>query len=152
MKKSFLALLAGAGLVAAGLCLRFLPPAGPAPDNPVQWQRSQAGDESVTAAFRRRQSNLQVRGEGRVIKLLADDTRGLRHQRFILRLASGQTLLIVHNIDQAPRIDDLRPGDRVEFAGEYEWNRNGGLVHWTHRANRGRHPGGWLRHNGRLYH
>src|SRR5690606_15597931 len=57
-----------------------------------------SGDSSVGRAFKDRKSNIQVEGEGVVIRLLADDLNGSRHQRFILRLASGQTLLIAHNI------------------------------------------------------
>jgi hypothetical protein len=44
-------------------------------------------------AFIEQKSNIQVTGEGRVIKLLPDDLDGDRHQRFIIRLTSGQTLL-----------------------------------------------------------
>lgn len=43
-------------------------------------------------------------GEGVVDRALSDDNDGSRHQRFILRLASGQTLLIAHNIDISLRI------------------------------------------------
>jgi hypothetical protein len=116
----------------------------------TQPQLEIAGD-AVDRAFDNRQSNVQVSGRGEVIKLLADDTKGSRHQRFILRLASGTTLLISHNIDLAPRIDTLKLGDDVEFFGEYEWNDKGGLVHWTHDDPQGRHVDGWVKHGGRVY-
>ena len=96
-------------------------------------------------------SNRQVRGSGTVERLLRDDDNGSRHQRFILRLPSGQTVLVAHNIDLAPRIAGLRVGDTVEFDGEFEWNEQGGVVHWTHRDPRGAHAAGWLRHGGRTY-
>ncbi len=92
-----------------------------------------------------------VQGAGTVIRLLADDDEGSRHQRFILRLPSGKTLLVAHNIDLAPRIGDLRVGDTVEYSGDYEWNPQGGVVHWTHRDPAGRHADGWLKHDGRVY-
>jgi hypothetical protein len=110
-----------------------------------------AGDRALTAAFDNQQSNVQVHGGGRVSKVLADDNDGSRHQRFIVRLASGQTLLIAHNIDLASRVTSLREGDSVEFYGEYEWNAKGGVVHWTHRDPEGRHVDGWIRHDGRTY-
>ncbi|WP_372682356.1 DUF3465 domain-containing protein [Desulfosarcina sp.] len=113
---------------------------------------STSGDVSVLQhAFNNRQSDLQVQGEGVVIKVLPDDNKGSRHQRFILRLGSGQTLLIAHNIDLAPRINGLSAGDTVAFYGEYEWNEKGGVLHWTHHDPGGRHIGGWLKHNGKTY-
>lgn len=80
-----------------------------------------------------------------------DDTNGSRHQRLILRLASGQTLLIAHNIDIAPRIAALKSGDPIAFYGQYEWNAEGGVIHWTHRDPNGQHVAGWLKHNGMIY-
>lgn len=93
----------------------------------------------------------QVSGEGTVIKLLADDNQGSRHQRFILKLPSGQTLLVAHNIDLAPRIASLKSGDSVAFSGVYEWNVQGGVIHWTHRDPSSRYQAGWLKHAGQTY-
>lgn len=108
-------------------------------------------DAAVENAYRNRLRHHQVRGQGTVIKLLSDDNKGSRHQRFLLRLRSDRTLLISHNIDLAPRIESLQPGDTVAFNGEYEWNAKGGLIHWTHHDPQNRHEAGWLRHQGRTY-
>ena len=105
----------------------------------------------IEQAFQNRQSNLQVRGEGVVVAILPDDNQGRRHQRFIIRLSSGQTVLVAHNIDLAPRIDALAKGDSIEFYGEYEWNEKGGVIHWTHHDPDGRHADGWVVHRGRKY-
>ena len=111
-----------------------------------------ARNDSVLArAFNNHASNIQVQGQGLVTKVLTDDNEGSRHQRFVVRLGSGQTILIVHNIDLAPRITSLSEGDAVEFNGEYEWNSKGGVVHWTHRDPAGRHPEGWLKHHGKTF-
>ncbi|MEO8747181.1 MAG: DUF3465 domain-containing protein, partial [Rhodanobacter sp.] len=93
----------------------------------------------------------EVSGTGTVIRVLPDDTEGSRHQRFILRLASGQTLLVAHNIDLAPRVSPLSVGDTVEYQGEYVWNEKGGVVHWTHHDPSGNHLAGWLKHNGQTF-
>ncbi len=108
-------------------------------------------DKAISSAFQARQIGIQISGEGVVDRLLEDDNDGSRHQRFILRLASGQTLLIAQNIDIAPRIEPLSTGDRVKFYGQYEWNPEGGVIHWTHRDPAGRHVSGWLNHNGFVY-
>jgi hypothetical protein len=98
-----------------------------------------------------RRSDAWVEVAGVVEKLLPDDRHGSRHQRFIVRLDGGHRILVSHNLDLAPRIDALAAGDTVTVRGEYEWNPRGGVVHWTHHAPRGRRPGGWVRHDGRVY-
>lgn len=108
-------------------------------------------DEALARAFKQRTSNIQVEGRGIVRRVLSDDNDGSRHQRFVVALASGQTLLIAHNIDLAQRVAGLRKGDVVSFSGEYEWNAEGGVIHWTHRDPNERHPAGWIKHNGKVY-
>lgn len=70
-------------------------------------RRKIRGDEALMAAYRKGESDLIVEGVGCVETLLPDDLKGSRHQIFILRLASGQSLLVSHNIDShvAERID-----------------------------------------------
>jgi hypothetical protein len=83
--------------------------------------------------------------------MLPDDQDGSRHQRFIVQLASGQTVLIAHNIDIATRVDALKVGDTVRFYGEYVWNARGGVIHWTHHDPQGRHVAGWVMRDGKTY-
>ncbi len=110
------------------------------------------GNQQVLNAYRNRQSDVIVENVSGVVEaILPDDLEGSRHQRFIIRLAGGQTVLIVHNIDLAARIDSLREGDRVSVKGEYEWNDRGGLIHWTHHDPRNIHEGGWIDHNNLRY-
>lgn len=120
------------------------------PITTVQQQRK-SSDQLLQKAYRNRQSDIQVKGSGIVIKILSDDIHGSRHQRFILRLSSGQKLLITHNIDLAPKITSLQKGDIVEFNGEYEYNAKGGVLHWTHHDPNRRHADGWLKHKDRMY-
>jgi hypothetical protein len=97
-------------------------------------------------------SGSQVKGSGTVVRVLSDDNDGSRHQRFILKLSSGRTVLIAHNIDLAPRVRSISSGDTVSFFGQFESNEQGGVIHWTHDDPRGRHVGGWLEHDGNRYH
>ncbi len=103
------------------------------------------GSRAVTEAFKSRQSNVMVESvPGTVESLLPDDIEGSRHQRFVVRISRDQTLLVVHNVDMAPRLNGLRKGDRVSIKGEYEWNDRGGLIHWTHRDPLSTHEDGWI--------
>ncbi len=124
-------------------------PLGPREERPVAV--ADAGRDAVLEAFLARRSGVPVQGRGRVERVLHDDRRGSRHQRFVLMLDAGQTVIVAHNIDVARRIPELRAGDEVAFKGVYEWNDQGGVIHWTHHDPAGRHAGGWLRHEGMLY-
>ncbi len=115
-------------------------------------QSPQASSSGVIEnAFRSRRSNIPVTEAGVVSRLLSDDSQGDRHQRFIVSLPSGHTILIAHNIDIAPRINSIRESDQITFCGIYEWNDKGGVVHWTHHDPSRRHASGYLVHNGRTY-
>lgn len=108
-------------------------------------------DGAVEAAFAAQRSNVQMEVQGTIKRVLSDDNDGSRHQRFIVELPSGHTVLVAHNIDLAPRIDALRAGDAVTVYGEYEWNAQGGVLHWTHRDPDGAHVAGWIKLHGRTY-
>jgi len=112
---------------------------------------STTDNTSVEQAFSQKQESVQVSGNGTVVKLLPDDLKGSRHQKFILKISGSLTILIAHNIDLAPKIQTLNKGDLVSFAGEYEYNNRGGVVHWTHHDPGKRHQDGWLKHNGKTY-
>lgn len=117
----------------------------------VQTADTDASDEELQKLFDERQSDVAVSGKGTVLRLLSDDTDGDRHQRFLVELSSGQTLLLVHNIDIAPRVEPLEVGDTVEFFGEYVWNDQGGLIHWTHHDPDGSHADGYIKVNGKTF-
>lgn len=123
----------------------------PPPSEGPETTSNTAGSNPLRQAWEQGRSNLQTEGEAIVIKVLPDDLKGSRHQRFLLKFDWGQTILIAHNIDLAPRINGLKEGDSVAFFGEYEWNDKGGVIHWTHHDPQGRHPDGWLRHQGVVY-
>ncbi len=106
--------------------------------------------EALARAFTNQQSDLQVRGQGHISKILPDDTKGSKHQRLIITTSAEQSILIAHNIDLAPRVKNPKGGDLIEFYGEYEWNRQGGVIHWTHHDPQNRHPHGWLKHEGHV--
>lgn len=149
--KKFLLML----LVVSGAYFGYGEIRGTAPLEGNSFSEAASGSSSASysgpIAFDQRHAGLQVQGAGVVKKILPDDNKGSRHQRFILSLKSGQTILIAHNIDLAPRISAIEVGDTVEFNGVYESNDLGGVVHWTHHDPAGRHENGWLKHQGSTF-
>jgi hypothetical protein len=144
-------------LILASLCLPLFPAHSSPPSSTVRPHSSakpislSASDRLLARAFRNGISEFTVQCTGVVTHKLSDDTWDIPHQRFIIKLASGQTLLIVHNIDLVPRIDRLKLRDRVVVKGEYIWNDLGGLIHFTHRDPDGVETDGFIRHKGRTY-
>lgn len=116
----------------------------------LQWSNF-VNATSLNEAYKNHQSNVQVQDSGIVVRILNDDNQGSRHQKFILKLSTGINILIAHNIDLAPRINFISKGDTIQFYGEYEWNKKGGVVHWTHKDPNGHHVDGWLKHKGKTY-
>lgn len=106
---------------------------------------------SVEQAFQQKKSDVQLHVEGTVIKILADDLDGNRHQKFIIERPQGLTILVAHNIDLASRINSLKLGDKLTLYGEYEWSKKGGILHWTHHDPAGQHVDGWIEHQGQRY-
>lgn len=107
--------------------------------------------DAIVQAYQQHRSDLQVEGQGIITRILPDDIEGGRHQRFILRLDHGQSVLVAHNIDLAPRVENITTGDSIAFYGEYEWNEKGGVIHWTHHDPAARHANGWLKYQGKTY-
>jgi hypothetical protein len=94
-----------------------------------------------------------LQAKGVVEKIFADDNKGSRHQKFTVKLKNNKSILVVHNIDLCQRVKALKVGDIIEFYGVYQWNRFGGLVHWTHRpkSSQEQHKAGWIKHCNIIY-
>ena len=107
-------------------------------------------DAEVVAAQSTGAIKEEVTVEAPVVRLLEEDDQGTPHQKFLIALSNGTTVLIAHNIRQAPKVP-LRVGDIVTIHGEYIWNRKGGLIHWTHISDTPKHESGWIDLNGVRY-
>jgi hypothetical protein len=111
-----------------------------------------AGNATVERAFAEHLSNIEVTAEGSVTRVLSDDTGPSgTHQRFIAQVkGSTQTLLIDNNVDIGKRVP-LATGDAVVVHGEYVWNDQGGLIHFTHHDPAHTHEDGWIELKGVRY-
>ena len=134
-------------LVRDGAPRRGLPGPESAPGDVAAVEALEAGTARVLELYRTRGGGEMVVVDGVVDRVLPDDDDGSRHQRFVMRLDGGHTLLVAHNIDLADRVP-LATGDAVRVRGEYEWNEQGGVLHWTHHDPDGDRPGGWVEHDG----
>lgn len=115
------------------------------------YQTEEQPKKSAEQLYQDKQSDAQLEITGNVKRILQDDVSGIRHQRFIVEIAGGQTILIAHNIDLSPRIENLNIGDEISVYGEYEWNEHGGVIHWTHLDPKNKHEAGWIKHNDKQY-
>jgi hypothetical protein len=111
-----------------------------------------SGNAAVERNYAEKRSNVQVTAQGVVTSVLADDSgpSGV-HQRFIIRLAdSTQTVLVDNNVTIGQRAPVLQ-GNDVSVHGEYVWNDQGGLIHFTHHDPAHTHEGGWIELGGARY-
>ena len=113
---------------------------------------AQPDDAAIVNDFHNHQSNVEVTADGTVVRLLADRTSSTgTHEQFIVKLSSGDlTVEIEHNISIARRVP-LKDGDHVIVHGEYVWNSQGGLIHFTHHDPQGTHEGGYIQDGGTTY-
>ncbi len=108
-----------------------------------------AQQAEVIAAQEDQVRDKEVTITAKVIRLLPDDTKGSQHQRLLIGLANGSTVLIAHNIDEAQKVP-VTEGDTITIHGVYIWNEKGGVIHWTHHST-GRHEGGYIEFQGKRY-
>jgi len=108
------------------------------------------GDSEVIRAQQLQLVKVPLTVTARVKKMLKYDDRGLPHERFLLVLSNGSTILVAHNTKMAPYVP-VQPGDIVTVSGEYIWNAKGGLIHWTHHSDSPNHQSGFIEFNGKRY-
>lgn len=113
-------------------------------------QSTNTKSSDIRSLYDRQRSGVMVATVGNVTRILKDDNDGSRHQRFLVAVPDGLTLLVAHNIDLAPRVP-LQIDDQVSIYGQYEWNHKGGVLHWTHHDPNKSHPEGWIMHQGKKY-
>ncbi len=110
-----------------------------------------AGDSKIVSAIQAKRRLDFVEGSGMVvIQLLPDDTSGLQHQKWIVRLSNGATMEAVYNIDMCERVP-LQIGDKVSMGGQFIWTNQGALLHWLHYDPRQNRTDGYVELNGKVY-
>jgi Protein of unknown function (DUF3465) len=138
--------LAIAGLIAAIVVLRLTQPG----TSPIDTKKAAAtGCRDVSRAFANHSSGNFLTVSARVSRLLPESVATRVHQRFIVSCPSHQTLLITNDISIGKRAP-LSRGEHVIVRGQYVWDPQGGLIHFTHHDPAGG-EGGWIYAAGQLY-
>jgi hypothetical protein len=114
-----------------------------------------AGNGVVYDAWRAGRSNVEVTAEGSIASILGNSGGPSgTHEGFLLHLrgASGHglTVRVEDNVDLTGQVP-LSEGEDVEVRGEYVYDANGGVIHYTHRDPSGRHAAGFIRAGDTLY-
>jgi hypothetical protein len=142
--------LAAAALVAVlvvGMIYLRTRPTGPSVN--VAARQAAVGCRGVRQDFAHHVSGAWVTLSASVERTLSDSFGRYRHQRFIVQCGSGQTILIVNDVSIGKRVP-VSVGGFVGVKGQYIWNAQGGLVHFTHHDDSGG-EGGWILWRGRLF-
>lgn len=135
MKRAFALLLLLAGCVAA--------------------PSSSAGNAALYDAWRTQRSHVEVTASGVVARDLGTRS-GIRspHEGFLLHLSGasgrGLTVRVEANVDFTGPLPIIA-GAPVVVRGEYEFDARGGVIHYTHRDPRGRHPDGYIELQNKRY-
>ena len=113
---------------------------------------AQPDNAAIVADFQNHRSNVEVTADGTVVRLLTDQTSATgTHERFIVKLLTGEiTVEVEHNVSIGARAP-VAEGDHVIVHGEYVWNAQGGVIHFTHHDPQGTHEGGYIQDNGKTY-
>ena len=83
-------------------------------------------------------------------KMLREEDYREPHQRFLLILSNGTTVLVANDL-QYGTYAPVQAGNVVRIHGEYIWNERGGVLHWTHKSDEPRHESGYIDFNGMRY-
>lgn len=86
----------------------------------------------------------------KVVKKLKDDTKGVKHQKWLVQNESGQIILFVHNLELCKPLN-LEKNDSVKLAGEFKWTDKGALIHWTHYDPKKKRPDGYVQIKGQKF-
>lgn len=115
-----------------------------------------AGNRQIYEAWRAGRSKVEVQATGSIARILGERSgESGPHQGFLLHLTGpgghGLTVRIESNLALIRAFPALRDGEAAVVRGEYEFDRRGGVIHWTHHDPRGRHPAGFVEVGGRRY-
>lgn len=110
------------------------------------------GDAVLVQAVQNQKGISFLTAKGLIVtQLLKEDSSGLPHQKFNVKLSNGRVIMIVSNLDMCENIP-IQVGDEVSVGGQFiATGKASGLVHWTHKDPRKKRPDGFIEFKGHVY-
>ncbi len=108
-------------------------------------------DTALIQAIHQDQNVNYIEGGKMVVeRVLPDDTQGLPHQKWLVRLSDNSTLELVYNSDMGSRVP-VNVGDVMSAGGQLIMAQQGPLLHWLHSDPKQHRPDGYVYLNGVYY-
>lgn len=108
-------------------------------------------DSALLQAIRQDQNVNYIEAGNMVVeRILPDDTQGLPHQKWLVRLSDNSTLEMVYNSDMGVRVP-VQVGEVMSAGGQLIMAQQGPLLHWLHADPRHNRPDGYIYVNGTYY-
>lgn len=134
-------------VLAASVAYLRTRPSGPSANSAAK--EAAVGCRVVHRDFVQHRNGVWVTLDAAIIRILPDATGRYRHQRFVVLCPGGETVLIVNDVSIGRRVPVI-VGGAIGVRGQYIWNAQGGLVHFTHHSDTGG-SAGWILWHGRVY-
>ena len=112
---------------------------------------AKAPNTAFIRAYQERVSGLQLSVSGKITHVFPSPETGDQHQKFIVQLDAGQSVMVIHNRALGSAIDGLLEGETIEVFGEYQWDQGGGIIRRTHQDPASHRQAGWVKYKGRIY-
>ncbi|WP_193755572.1 DUF3465 domain-containing protein [Psychromonas sp. psych-6C06] len=109
------------------------------------------GAEHIEFLYKQQRGGVLVTSVGRITKILDNQQTPYVSQRILIRLSSGRKILIQHNLNEAPAVNNLAIGEMITFSGIYNWNSQGGMINATHQIADLPQRSGWLKYQDITY-
>ncbi|CAN5587272.1 hypothetical protein BH11CYA1_BH11CYA1_24920 [soil metagenome] len=110
----------------------------------------QVDDTQIIQAQSQQARKVELTVTAPIEKLLREEDYREPHQRFLLALSNGTSVLVANDLEYGT-FAPVQAGNIVRIKGEYIWNERGGVLHWTHKSDEPRHESGYIDFNGMRY-
>lgn len=120
-------------------------------DGDAEMDKLLNGVDHIEFLYNSQRGGVFVESVGRIVKILDDQITPYPAQVILIRLSSGQKLIIKHDINLGSALPTLKKAEALQFKGIYKWNDRGGMILSTHKNNDFPKHSGWLKYDDKIY-